>query len=1188
MNHQTVSSFNPLSIPIEGTNLIEASAGTGKTYGIAALFTRLVLLEKMPVDQILVVTFTKAATAELKTRLRKRLDEALRWLAAADGQQPETDGFLQNLLNQALQQEARERLILRLKAAVSEFDNAAIYTIHGFCQRILRDYAFLCQVPFDMELEEHGGDRLLVPAQDFWRERVVYDAELSRLVFKYRQTPESFLQEMRAFVGRPLLKGRRERTGLAEYRKKLEASWQTVCSRLPELEQKFWEIYPKLSGSSYRHDTFKTVFSELKVAAEPQCLSEKNLEKLEKFGIGQLTKGLKKNQEADPAVLADLQLLANIKRDWDALAEAEKIMLAELQLEFLDYLRTAVAEQKKTRRERSFDDLLLDVYSALTESPQRQLLAETVAESWQVALIDEFQDTDPLQYEIFRRTFMQHGNPVFLVGDPKQAIYSFRGADIYAYLQAAKDAQHHYTLDKNFRSHKKLVNSIGWFFKQKNKPFVLNGIDYGDVAAARENACLKPEEPALRVRWLNGEDEADAGKETLRKRSAEYCADEIADALNRAERGGLQYDSKPLQAGDIAVLVRTRGEGSMVGDALKARGIQSVLLRRDSVFAAQEAVALAALLAFWLQPRQTEYLRFVLGSILFQYNAEQLYALNRDEQLLLDYISAANEAQETWRRQGIYAAAQRFSARYGLETGLLARRNERSLTNYHQLLELLAEEDEQSRSPESLLNWLRGQIETASDDDDKTLRLESDEDLVKIVTMHASKGLQYALVFCPFVWDSPENRQSDGWQTLHRPCGGSELLSENQLGEEDKQQLADEELGERLRLLYVAMTRAEEQLTVYAAYCGGSRNNTFAYLLEGGSDAVRAETVAAYAAEKDEAKQMNMLLNNWQRLVDSAPEDTDIVLLKGAPASAAVQSRHGGTGQYRAAEVPHRAFEYIRYTSFTGLTRDLPVRHTQEGDELQPAIDSAEAAAEPQGLSEYAGKEDWNIHQFPRGTNTGVCLHELLEKLDFARPVSEQAEFVQEVLARYGFDEAWLPAVCQMLDAAARTALLGNAALSDLPAQNRLPEMGFMLHVEDFGTEKLKSWLAQPQLGLPAECLAAADGLDFETVKGFLNGFIDMTCIDEAGSVCIIDYKSNRLGDGAGAYTQQAMNEAMAAHHYYLQAVLYAVAVGRYLASRNIRPQALHIRYLFLRGLDGQGNGVWRWQINWPDLQQWL
>ncbi len=1209
---EKAQTFDPLNIPIEGTNLIEASAGTGKTYGIAALFTRLVVLERLPVESVLAVTFTKAATAELKTRLRARLDEVLQVLENISDAEDGSDGldaycaahhpddaFLPALLRRALRQESRGRLIVRLKAAIGQFDNAAIYTIHGFCQRILRDYAFLCSAPLDVELTEDNRDRLLVPAQDFWRERISGNPVLSKLVFNRRYTPQTMLAQIQKFTGRPYLVFRRPENTLEAAQQSAQAAWENIRSKLPELEAAFWRIHPALNGSSYRGNTFTGVFAELNAAAGYESLpklSKTTYEKLPMFSAEALENGLKKGQSPDTAAFDALQELANFGRDLNSAAEAEQNTLTLLCLELLDYLADALSEQKKARRERGFDDLLLDVHHALTDNPHAETLAQTVARNWRVALIDEFQDTDPLQYEIFQKIFIAQGNPLFLVGDPKQAIYSFRGADIYAYLQAAEDARHHYTLATNYRSHAKLVDSIGALFRRKNHPFVLERIDYADVGAARKTSRLTPARPAVQVRWLHGADAEPPNKDILRKRAAEYCADEIAAALNDAEEGRLNFKDRPLQSGDIAVLVRTHNEGSMIARALKNRGIQSVLLHRTSVFASAEARTTASLLEFWLDPRRTEPLRFALAGVLFRYTAAELHALNRDEARLLDWMDSAQTAHEQWKQQGIYAAMQHFSARHGIEARLLSQDGERSLTNYHQILELLAEEDAHNRNPSSLYQWLLEQISLASGDkktsgENDLIRLESDEALVKIVTMHASKGLQYPLVYCPFVWDAQSLKSGD-WQILHRSGGTAELLAGHQLDDADQARLADEETSERLRLLYVALTRAEEQLNIYAACCDGTPDNTFAYLLEGRADSSRVETQKAYLHRKSgkggKTALMQMLEDNWRQFIAHAPDNTDFAFADKAPAETASQSRRGGGITYRAAVIPERSFDIVRHTSFTGLSRHVKTRD-DEREELQPALDPAENIERPSENIVSDGLTDAeDIHHFPRGTNAGICLHEILEKFDFSLSAAEQAETVRESLSRYGFEPRWQSAVHTMLDRCRLAPLTAAYALADIPPQNRLPEMGFTLYMEDFGLERLRAWFARPNSGLPPECAEAARILDFRDVQGFLSGFIDMVYQDSDGLVCIIDYKSNHLGNNAEAYTPQAMNEAMAHHHYYLQALIYAIAVARYYALRRRPLPRIAVRYLFLRGLDGGENGVWSWNIDTADLTEWL
>lgn len=298
--------------------------------------------------------------------------------------------------------------------------------------------------------------------------------------------------------------------------------WQagkTFAENLAELKETFWRIHPLLNGNSYRKNSFAELFDALEQKAlspDLPFLEAKLHERLLKLASDKLEAGLKKGKTPDAAVFAELQKLADFRRDLDALEEAEEATIIRLQLDLIGYLNRSLAEMKKSRRERGFDDLLLDVHTALTDNPHAETLARAVAENWETALIDEFQDTDPLQYEIFQKIFIAQNRPLFLVGDPKQAIYSFRGADIYAYLQAAEDARHRYTLATNYRSHAALIGSIGALFRLKERPFVLENIGYSEVGAARAESRLSPN--VLPYRFVG------CTKTTMKKPTKTFCA----------------------------------------------------------------------------------------------------------------------------------------------------------------------------------------------------------------------------------------------------------------------------------------------------------------------------------------------------------------------------------------------------------------------------------------------------------------------------------------------------------------------------------------------------------------------------------------------------------------------------------------------------------------------------------------
>jgi exodeoxyribonuclease V beta subunit len=1194
----TPHTLNPLTLPLAGTSLIEASAGTGKTYNIAALFARLVLVEHMPVERILVVTFTKAATAELKTRLRTRLAEALAYLRQEPGAEAGTDAVLLAIIHAAQQQESDARLILRLQAALNQFDGAAIHTIHGFCQRVLTDYAFLCNTPFDTETAEADPALLLTLAQDFWRSHISHHPLYAPLAAARGLTPQQWLSELGSWLSRSDIVFRLpENHDLAQAQQHLAACWQTLCRQAETIENLFWPLKAaKLNGTSFQDRTFQPFFSELlaAVAADNPDYPFSKADKFACFHADFLHAKTKKNQQLSEAEVAALAPLADFGAALAELAAAENSTVLQWQYQAFVHIRQQLHSHKQNSRQRSFDDLLANVAAALGNgNPQAAALAQALAANWHIALIDEFQDTDPLQYAIFKTAFADQGRPLLMVGDPKQAIYRFRGADIHAYLQAAADtppARRH-TLQTNYRSHRTLVNGIGHLFSGKQRPFVLDGIPYTAVAAERADSQLAPAAAAIHIRWLHEHTDLDTGgketlpnKDQLRQRAANWCADEIAAAIGQGLSGSLKLKQQPLQAGDIAVLVETHNQGEMVAAALKQRGVQSVSLGNHSVFATEEALAMAALLAFWLHPQQTATLRFVLAGPLFCRSGAELQTLNSNEAALSQWISRAETAREHWQQHGIYAALQQFSRHSNLETGLLQRRQERSLTNFWQLGELLAAAETDSPAPAALQQWLQHQIGNTSQQQGEAqqLRLESDDALVKIVTMHAAKGLEYPLVYCPFVWDG-KDQQRRNWALLHRD-NQHELVHQTLLGEEDSHTIVNDHMGELLRLYYVALTRAREQLVLYAAACRNTADNPFGYLLAGSPESSVADTRALWHNGYKNSP-VSSLKALWQQCLTAAPADSAFAWHEGAPAPAQIAPAAAPATPYQALRLPERPFQYIRHTSFTALSRHSHGSHSQDSEAQTPQLDAAETATAPAAEQ----TPETAILGFARGMNAGVCLHALLENTDFARPAAEQQALYAPLLAQYGFADTPVDSLLPMVDTVRHAPLWPGSSLADIPATQRLPEMGFVLHMHDFALPRLRHWFAQPHIGLPAACVQAAARLDFATVNGFLNGFIDMSCQDRQGRVAVIDYKSNYLGAHLADYHPDAMHQAMAEHHYYLQALIYAIAVARFLHARHALPESIAIRYLFLRGLNQNNHhGIWHWDIATADLADWL
>jgi exodeoxyribonuclease V beta subunit len=451
MSTPTRSRTLPLDIlaePLEGLRLIEASAGTGKTHTLADLYLRLLLEKDLAVDQILVVTFTVAATAELRDRIRARLETARRAFLRGASADP-ADAVLVGLLARRPERAAAAR---RLAQAVQGFDEAVILTIHGFCQRVLRESAFESGQPFEVELVPDEGEILQEVVDDFWRRRL-YDGPrllVGELVGR-GWTPESLVKEVRPYLRRPpcvvrppappAVAPEAESRYEACYRE-ARAAWQADRTAIEALLRG----QRSLNATKYPPSALSGWLEEIDAffrPAEPHTVWRK---RVEKFAAGALCVAVKKGgtPPTHPAFVACERLVEARQ----ALTLVLDFRARTLRLELLDYCRRELGARKERRQLIAYQDLLLRLEQALT-GPHGSTLAASLRRRYAAALIDEFQDTDPVQYAIFKRIYGGSGLPVFLVGDPKQAIFGFRGADVFAYLAAGRDAGARRTLERN-------------------------------------------------------------------------------------------------------------------------------------------------------------------------------------------------------------------------------------------------------------------------------------------------------------------------------------------------------------------------------------------------------------------------------------------------------------------------------------------------------------------------------------------------------------------------------------------------------------------------------------------------------------------------------------------------------------------------------------------------------------------
>lgn len=1140
--------FDALGVPLDRLCLVEASAGTGKTYAIAGLYLRLVVEAGLHVDRILVVTFTEAATHELRGRIRARLAAARAAFAGEAG--AGDDAVLAGLLDAC---DDRVRAARRLEAAVLGFDEAAIFTIHGFCSRVLGEHAFAAGQPFAAETLADADALLAEVVEDFWRLRLhAATPTFVGQVLAARLSPRALLAEVRPYLGRPGL----ERiapaatdpdaadaafaAAFAAAREAWPAAREAVAGLLLES--------PALNRNAYRKPSVARWIAALDayLAAAPDVAGFAELDRFTPARLAQAT-GRGKATPEHPffAACARLHAAAATARELHAAA------LARLRLELLDYAERELAARKRRERLQSYDDLLSGLAAALAAPGAGARLAANLRSRYVAALIDEFQDTDPTQYAIFRAIYAGHAQPVFMVGDPKQAIYSFRGADVFAYLRARADAPERYTLATNWRSRPALVAAVNALFARRADPFVLPGIAFQPVAAApRPPAeCTLPDGPAdaaLQL-WLlpAGEDGRPLAKERAGGLAATACARRIARLLGAP---AARLDGRALNGGDIAVLVRSHRQAGLIRDALAAVGVPAVLQSRESVFASAEAEALERVLLAVHEPRREARVRAALITPLFGVDAAGLLALDADPAAWERLLDAFHRYHALWRERGFSAMLRALLAGHAVERRLLALADgERRLTNLLHLAELAAAAESAERlAPAALLRWLAAHREApGGDDDDRQLRLESDAERVKIVTIHKSKGLEYPVVFCPFLWDGRVHaRQAPAIRYHH---AGHGVVEFGAAADAPGRALAErEEHAENLRLAYVALTRARHRCYVAWGAVKEAESSPLAWLLhpQGMGEAPgvlpRGELDALAAASGGA-----IAVLDWP---DEPPAHYRAAAETRATLAARPFSRPLAPGW--------------RLTSFSQLVQGL----AHEGPDHD--------AAAPLSPADMAVEAPSDFRAFPRGARAGTCLHAIFEALDFAAADREAiaAEAARQ-LARHDFAPHWRDAVAAGIHDVLHTPLDATGLrLAEVPAARRQVELEFVYPLAGLSVAGLARVLGAHGVMLP--------GLAFDALGGYLRGFVDLV-FEARGRVYVVDYKSNWLGPEPDDYRAERLPAAMDAAGYRLQYLVYTVAVHRWLRLK--RPGYAYARdfggvfYLFLRGMSpalGPGHGV--------------
>ena len=1191
------SKLEPRIFPLHGSRLIEASAGTGKTWTIAALYVRLVLghggddgfARPLLPSEILVMTFTRAATRELANRVRERLVQAAAYFRGEHGEQ---DPYLDQLADSYLEGSERSIAAHRLMLAAETMDEAAIFTIDAWCQRMLREHAFDSGSLFDEELV--SDERMLFEdaAHDYWRQHVyplgqeglaaVLDTwsdvdALKRGVFELVHRGallgEVATEPLGGLVART---ARAQREELA----RLKDGWFERANGMERWIAEQRGRNPKcFNGNKMRADSLVKWFEALRAWAQDPARHMPDLTDTawRRLTVEGIMDAFSKDVSLD--VPETFEATGALQQ---ALAAIDPIAHALLR-HAAGHIGARMQELKRRNRQFGFADMLERLKVAL-EGENGEALRERIVQQYPVAMVDEFQDTSPDQYRIFDLLYRVEDNDpqrgLFLIGDPKQSIYGFRGADIQSYLAARRaTAGRHYQLDTNYRSTAALVGAVNQLFLHAENGHAAaafkfrrgddNPLPFDAVKAKGHGKQLVGVDGELHALAVCTTCRDDLKADDYREFFAHHCAEHIVRLLNDEQVGFLDTKDgsfQRLMPADIAILVRDRREASSIRRALVRRRVASVYLSdKDSVVESDEAADVLRWLYAVANPLDGGLARAAFATRTAGLGLAELATLSSDELAWEQRVEQLKALHGAWQRRGVLAMLRTFIHELGLPARLLREPGgERRLTNLLHLAELLQEASAQLEGEQALIRWFAEQIEgLGASGDERVLRLESDAELVKVVTVHKSKGLEYPLVYLPFaVTARATTRRNRAFFEYVDEEGERRLdlaLSDDALEAVDRARIEED-----LRLLYVALTRARHFLWLGAAAVAGTRKgenrlheSALGYLLAGGdaipADALRARFEAVGGEpggivlhDLEPAQGATMLAR-----VDVRPELLD------APAYHAHFERNWGIG------------------SFTSLTRHAvaPPMRAQE----QTLLEEAPQVATPARI------EDAPWHRFPRGSVPGNFMHEQLEWLasegfDCLDYPACETRLVKRITQK-GWDNhlgdalAWLRAIVD-------TPLPPlNAALRDL--RGVLPEMEFWFPSEHLDVPRLDRLCRTHLLGN-----LERPTLPRSVLHGMLKGFADLV-FEHEGRYWVLDYKSNALGAGDAAYSQAAMAAGMAEHRYEIQGSIYLLALHRLLRARlgdvyEPEYQLGGAVFMFLRGIANPATrGCW---VLAPDL----
>ncbi|MFV1884848.1 MAG: exodeoxyribonuclease V subunit beta [Balneola sp.] len=1138
--------FDIFKAPLMGIGLVEAGAGTGKTYNIASLFVRFILEKKLLPLNILVLTYTEAATAELKSRLRNRLKESI---SVLEGEKPK-DTFLEEVKNRFTVSD-----LPHLKEALYKFDEAPVSTIHGFCQRLLKESPIEFGVSPEFEILTDDSELIQEIIDKVWREFFAdseseFKQAFQKFIIEKKYDPDKLKGVLSPILSKPYAKVVPEVKSIEEYAsdfEKLHQVFVAIRSSFKQEKERFEEVVK--SGVLYKNSLnaedryFLPKFEEW-LGSENATLSPyEHIKYFSSYLYERVTKG---NEIPD---------FAFIKKTDEYLKKLD--IFLNLESLFIQNVASEVIQKYESEKQRNalltYDDLLQKTEQGLIQDNSE--LIRLLRKKYPVALIDEFQDTDPIQYSIFKTLYVgDEETSLFMIGDPKQAIYKFRGADIYTYLRAQKDVSQErcYSLTYNYRSNPEMINAVNSVFGYTKQPFILPSLDFkrAQFPTTKDSSLAlltKKGEKVEALQFLEIESTSTKVGD-LRHEVAESTVSEVIELLN----GNFEIDGNSVKESDITILVRKHDQALVIQDLLRERGIKSVIRSRESVFESREADDLYLILRAISNLNFEDGIRAALSSEAFGFNASEIINLSGDQERWEKLLERFDKLHQLWKLKGFSAMAEEMIHLFEIRKKLAKYFDgERRITNLNHLIELLRKAEVNQKLPmHSLVRFFKAKRANPSRNKDaEMIRLESDEELVQIVTVHASKGLEYSIVFCPYLWDAGDGRVNFPISFHQNGANYIDLGTNEALKNEHKLQYQTEELAESVRLMYVALTRAKTACFVHVMGRNSLGISALVSISEG------SEVVLDRLGKKNQPHEIT------EHLVKMS--ESEAIGYCSASTNKAKLDKTGGSEEVILSSkkfTGKNLSQHFSIGSFSSLTESVTAIAFEED---KPGFDYDDIES---------NKIDDSIQIFDRfhlkkGADVGTMLHNIFEKIVFNEPESLFGAIREETI-KTGLNEDWIPVILKLVSDSLEQQLVEGISLNKLEYGDYLPEIEFHLPSSSISYQKL------------IEIIRGTQDLEEESsINGFLKGYIDLT-FRFGGKYYILDYKSNHLGNSFEDYSREALGQEIIHSNYDVQYHLYTLALHRMLeqsvSGYDYESHFGGALYLFLRGVNPSdpGSGV--------------